>query len=120
VGRIAEIDIESPVTINYVDRAATEAAKKIAAEQTITYYRLPENFQNNVADIFKTVLDYLDSGGRAAARGIAADKLSKAGLTGDTIHTLLELKQDQPVQLRLKINAVIGGSLKTACSMSPR
>jgi cyclic-di-AMP phosphodiesterase PgpH len=107
LGGIAASDIESPNTIRYMDKEATEAARQAAAEKVMTIYRLPENFQSNVANIFKTVLDYLDSNGGAAARTAAVGKLSSIGLTTDTIHALLELKNDQPVQLRLKTNAVI-------------
>jgi cyclic-di-AMP phosphodiesterase PgpH len=106
-GDIAASDIESPASLEYVDKAATDAEREKAASTAGTVFRLEPTFRKDIERIFSQLLDYQQNNAQAQDRVRLENSFSAYGLGEATVRTLLGLKKDQPVQLRLKAYAVI-------------
>ncbi len=106
-GDIADADIVSPGTIDYIDTVATDIQKKKAATAAGAVFRLLPSFKKDVEVIFRQALEYQESDNKGEARRKIIDSYIRYGLSGTTAQKLLSLKKDQPVQLRLKTYAVI-------------
>ncbi len=111
-GEIAKSDIISPKNIKVVFYRNIAAPNPQSEESKTVSYKVLPSYKDDIDFIFDKILIARQMENQDSEKESIIELLMDYGLNGTTIDSLLNLKQDMPAQLRLKIFMIIRNILE--------